>query len=102
MSSAIRDLMCAEFSKFRDINGTACLPEGTTLEDWKEQTFLVSGSLLAKSCQSAMILGNHSEAVQQNAFNFGTHLALAHQVGHKYDIFFTERCGVATQYKTAR
>ena len=97
MSSAIRDLMCAEFSKFRDINGTACLPEGTTLEDWKEQTFLVSGSLLAKSCQSAMILGNHSEAVQQNAFNFGTHLALAHQVRDK---FFTERCSSTTQFKT--
>ncbi len=85
VSSAIRDLMCAEFTRFRDKNGYCTLPEGSTLEDWENQTYLSSGSLLGKSCQSAMILANHSEEVQHRAHHFGTHIAMAHQVrGSQY------------------
>ncbi len=80
MSSAIRDLMCAEFTKFRDKNGYCILPEGSTVEDWENQTYLSSGSLLGKSCQSAMILANHNEDVQKRAHQFGLHIAMAHQV----------------------
>ncbi len=80
ISGAIRDIMCAEFTEFRDLDSTPCLPEKVTLQRWKDFIFLQSGSLLANSCQSAMMLGNHGEDVQVRARNFGTHLALAHQV----------------------
>ncbi len=80
MSSSIRDMMCAEFSEFRDFEGKDHLPDDATLEDWKDQTFLVSGSLMAKSCRAAMMLGNHDVEVQRQAYNFGMHVALAHQV----------------------
>ena len=85
ISSAIGDLVRAEFSKLRDYNGQSCLPpEGATIEDWEEQTFLSSGGLIAKSCQSALLLANHSDDLQKKAYQFGKHTAYAHQVS-----FFT-------------
>ena len=73
--------MKTEFTKLRDSGGRPSLPVGgANLNLWKEQTFMSSGSLLAKSCQSAMILANHSQDLQKDAFCFGEHVAYAYQV----------------------
>lgn len=72
--------MCAEFTDFRDAEDNPCIPEGATLEDWKQQEYLVSGSLLSKSCSAAMMLGNHDSDIQESASDFGYHMALSQQV----------------------
>jgi len=81
ISVAIGDLMQAEFTSLRDRNGCAILPEeGATLADWEQQTFLASGSLIARSCAAALALARHAETLQQQAFEFGKHVAFAYQV----------------------
>ena len=45
-----------------------------------EWCFHSPGSLLAKACKSAMILAQHTEDKQENAYNFGKHMAYASQV----------------------
>ena len=81
ISSAIGDLMKTEFTNLRDHNGQPVVPpEGATLDDWQEQTYLSSGSLIAKSCQSAMLLAGHDKGLQDAAHRFGCHVAYAHQV----------------------
>ena len=42
--------------------------------------YLCSGSLLAKSCKSAMMLAGHDELTQEKAFQFGESIAFARQV----------------------
>jgi len=44
------------------------------------QAFLQSGSLLARSCQSAMALAGHSQEIQTQAALFGENIAYAKQV----------------------
>jgi hypothetical protein len=81
ISVAIGDLMRAEFTRLRDSHGSAILPDdGATVEDWEQQTFLSSGSLLARSCAAALTLARHSEAMQQKAYEFGKQIAFAYQV----------------------
>lgn len=80
VSSAISELMEAEFSGLTDKNGMATVSDGITMEDWEHQTYLASGSLLAKSCKSALHLANHTSEMQQQAFDFGLNMAYAHQV----------------------
>jgi hypothetical protein len=81
ISGAIGDLMKAEFTGLRNRDGLPMLPqEGATIEDWQMQTFLSSGSLIAKSCQSALLLAGHTEELKQAAHRFGCHVAYAHQV----------------------
>ena len=81
ISSAIGDMTKAEFSRLRDRHGNGVIPDGgATMEDWEHQTFLSSGSLIAKGCQSAMILARHPRHLQDVAFEFGKQIAYAYQV----------------------
>lgn len=81
ISGAIGDLMRAEFTELRDRDGHPLLPpEGATIDDWERQTYLSSGSLIAKSCQAALMLAGHPKALQQAAHRFGCHVAYARQV----------------------
>ncbi len=85
ISTALRDQMSAEFTKLVGGNGQPILPpEGASMQDWEHQTFLASGSLLAKGCQSAMILANHSDVMQNNAYEFGKQIAYTRQVRYLY------------------
>jgi len=78
MSSAITDLMQAEFTRFSDHHNLP--PDDATVSEWEEHTFLASGSLIAKSCKSTMLMAQHSDEVQQKMFDFGRHVAFARQV----------------------
>lgn len=80
VSSAIGDLMEAEFTPLKDNEGNPVLTPQTNFLDWQTQTFLSSGSLLAKSCQSAMKLAGHNEEFQKAAFQFGKCMAFARQL----------------------
>jgi decaprenyl-diphosphate synthase subunit 2 len=84
MSIAIGDMTKAEFTELRDCNGNAVFPaDGTSIEDWEQQTFLSSGSLIARGCKAALMLAHHSEQLQQQAFEFGKHIALAYQLNEE-------------------
>ena len=78
MSSAITDLMQAEFTRFSDHHSLP--PDDATVSEWEEHTFLASGSLIAKSCKSTMLMAQHSDEVQQKMFDFGRHVAFTRQV----------------------
>ena len=79
--------MKAEFTGFRDSQGNHMIPPSVTIEDWENQTFLSSGSLIAKSCKSALMLARHNEDIQESASEFGKYISFAHQVS--YDHFGT-------------
>ena len=51
-----------------------------SLKNWEEFIFLTSGSLLARGCQSALELANHSKRLQQKAFDFGALMTYCHQL----------------------
>ena len=80
ISKAIADTMEAEFTSLRDTNGNSVLPENATFSDWERQTYLQSGSLLAKSCQSAIELSGHDDRLKSAAAEFGENVAYARQV----------------------
>ncbi|KAL5010185.1 hypothetical protein ScPMuIL_012490 [Solemya velum] len=80
ISSAIGDLMEAEFTEMKDSDGLPVLPTSVKFSHWLQQTFLSSGSLLAKSCLSAVTLANHNEEVQEAAYSFGENMSYAHQL----------------------
>jgi len=81
ISSAIGDIMRAEFTSLRDCHGNAVLPvDGVTISDWEHQTFLASGSLISSGCKAVLMLAQHSDSLQQQAYEFGRQIALAHQV----------------------
>ena len=81
VASALQDLMCAEFHAFRTADRLLQLPtKDANMLHWEQQTYLASGSLLAKSCQSAMMLAGHSEERQEQAFKFGKYMAYTYQV----------------------
>ncbi|CAH1799425.1 unnamed protein product [Owenia fusiformis] len=80
VSGAIGDLMRAEFTELCSPRGTPSLTSSTTYQDWETQTFLSSGSLLAKCCQSTLELAGHCKEMQDKAFQYGKHLAFAHQL----------------------
>lgn len=72
--------MKAEFTKLRDRDCASVLPrEGASVADWETQTFLSSASLIAKSCQAAMMLAHHPKSLQDAAFEFGKHIGFAHR-----------------------
>lgn len=48
-------------------------------KEWELRHTLANGTLLGKSCQSALLLAKHSEEHQRQAYLFGKHLALAWQ-----------------------
>jgi len=81
ISTAIGDMMQAEFTSLRDCHGSAILPaDGVTIADWEQQTFLASGTLISSSCKAALMLAQHSGTLQQRACEFGKQIALACQV----------------------
>lgn len=52
---------------------------GNAQAEWTLRHVLSGGSLLGKSCQSALKLAGHPESLQEQAYIFGKHLALAWQ-----------------------
>lgn len=84
ISRAIGHSMEAEFTKLRNLKDKQCLKTKLQFIDWLEQTYLTSGSLLANSCQSALLLVGHKESYQAAAYEFGKNLAITRQV--KYHI----------------
>ena len=72
--------MEAEFTNLRDANGGPCLPDDVTFAAWEKQTYLQSGSLLAKSCESALELSGHEDRLKSAAAEFGENVAYARQV----------------------
>ena len=55
--------------------------------EWELRTVLSGGSLLGKSCQSALMLSKHSEELQRHAYFFGKHVALAWQASTDLEPF---------------
>ncbi|XP_078698256.1 all trans-polyprenyl-diphosphate synthase PDSS2-like [Branchiostoma floridae x Branchiostoma belcheri] len=81
VSSAIADMMEGSFLLEQDNQGVTFLPDKDwRIKDWTNHTFLCSGSLIAKSCQAAMMLAGHRMDVQKKAYNYGKHMALAHRL----------------------
>lgn len=89
MSSAVKDLTEAEFIGRRDSQNNplpSVPPEDCTnyaVNEWTLRNVLSAGALLGKSCKGTLKLAGHNEEMQEHAFNFGKHLALAWQVYNK-------------------
>ncbi|XP_047526577.1 all trans-polyprenyl-diphosphate synthase PDSS2 [Vanessa atalanta] len=105
MSSAVRDLVEAEFLGDRDQQNNPLpsrpLPEdqretasewdcilsplpmagveGCARREWAARHVLAAGALLGKSCSAALKLAGHKPALQTQGYLFGCHLALAWQ-----------------------
>lgn len=91
IASAVGDLMKAEFTKLRDKDCGSFLPkEGASVGDWETQTFLSSASLIAKSCQAAMMLARHPKCLQDAAFEFGKQIAFAHRTHQELQPLLTK------------
>lgn len=81
ISASIGHMMQAEFTALRDCHGNAVLPvDGLTMADWERQTFLATGSLISSSCKAALMLAQHPDSLQEQAYEFGKQIALAYQV----------------------
>uniref|UniRef100_T1JCC4 Decaprenyl-diphosphate synthase subunit 2 n=1 Tax=Strigamia maritima TaxID=126957 RepID=T1JCC4_STRMM len=80
ITKATRDFTQAEFIGNHDIHGNGASIAGMTVADWEEKNYLLSASLLAQSCQAALVLAKHDEKLQKNAFEFGKNVALAWQI----------------------
>ncbi|KAL3282595.1 hypothetical protein HHI36_005770 [Cryptolaemus montrouzieri] len=105
MSSAVRDLSESEFIGLRDSQNNP-LPSppkkekdeysfqfsddplepvriedalGNAQAEWTLRNILEAGSLLGKSCQGTLKLAGHSSDLQEQAYRFGRHIALAWQ-----------------------
>lgn len=52
---------------------------GSPENEWTLRHTLAEGTLLGKSCQSAMLLAKQPEEIQKQAYFFGKHLSLAWQ-----------------------
>ena len=81
-------MMTAEFTNFTDPDGNEMIPQTCKgFSDWLKQTYFSFGSLLAKSCQSAMRLAGHSDYLKNMAFAFGENVSYAEQVVCIYFLF---------------
>ncbi|XP_048769826.2 all trans-polyprenyl-diphosphate synthase PDSS2-like isoform X2 [Ostrea edulis] len=80
MSFAITDLMEAEFTDLRDSGGECVLKRDIQFSDWIRQTYLSSGSLLARGCRSAVELADHTEDQKEAAASFGENMAYLQQM----------------------
>lgn len=87
ISRAIGHSMEAEFTKLRNLKDKQCLKTKLQFIDWLEQTYLTSGSLLANSCQSALLLVGHKESYQAAAYEFGKNLAITRQLYEDIKLF---------------
>lgn len=52
---------------------------GDPEKEWEMRHILSAGSLLGKSCQGALKLAGHPDAIQRTGYSFGKHLSLAWQ-----------------------
>lgn len=59
-------------------------------KEWELRHTLANGTLLGKSCQSALLLAKHSEEHQRQAYLFGKHLALAWQASIDMEFYKNE------------
>ena len=80
MSSAIRDITEAGFVNVQTETGENSMTGANYLKEWEQYAFLSSGSLIAKSCQCAVLLAGHPESLQQCAFRLGQHVGYILQV----------------------
>ncbi|RUS86164.1 hypothetical protein EGW08_006058 [Elysia chlorotica] len=81
VASSIADMMTAEFTNYTDPDGKQMIPQSCQgFSDWLKQTYFSIGSLLAKSCQSAMRLAGHSDHFKNMAFAFGENVSYAEQL----------------------
>lgn len=63
---------------------------GSPENEWTLRHTLANGTLLGKSCQSALLLAKQCEEVQKHAYFFGKHLALAWQASIDLEPYKTE------------
>lgn len=63
---------------------------GSPESEWTLRHTLASGTLLGKSCQSALLLAKRPELMQRYAYFFGKHLALAWQASMDLEPYKTE------------
>jgi decaprenyl-diphosphate synthase subunit 2 len=60
---------------------------GSPEDEWTLRHTLAEGTLLGKSCQSALLLANQPKDLQRHAYFFGKHLSLAWQACMDLDPF---------------
>ena len=72
--------MEAEFTDLRDAGGESLLKADIQFADWIKQTYLSSGSLLARGCRSAVELADHRDDQKEAAASFGENMAYLQQV----------------------
>ncbi|XP_013865167.1 all trans-polyprenyl-diphosphate synthase PDSS2 [Austrofundulus limnaeus] len=92
ISSAIGDLVQGIYYE-NSFNAEDGLTDGVDVVSWEEQTFLSHGSLLAKSCQSAMQLAQHDKEAQRLAYLYGKHLSLGHKLNSDLQPFVKNGSG---------
>lgn len=63
---------------------------GSPESEWTLRHTLANGTLLGKSCQSALLLAKQKEEQQKQAYFFGKHLALAWQASIDLEPYKTE------------
>ncbi|XP_017281630.1 decaprenyl-diphosphate synthase subunit 2 isoform X2 [Kryptolebias marmoratus] len=92
ISSAIGDLVQGIYyeNSYNAEDGPA---DGVDAASWEEQTFLSHGSLLAKSCQSALQLAKHDKEAQRLAYLYGKHLSLGHKLNSDLQPFVKSGLG---------
>ncbi|XP_061193449.1 all trans-polyprenyl-diphosphate synthase PDSS2-like [Saccostrea echinata] len=90
MSLAITELMEAEFTDLRDPGGECVLKSEIQFSDWVRQTYLSSGSLLERSCRSAVELADHREDQKEAAASFGENMAYLKQMKNDLKPFVSE------------
>lgn len=86
MATAIKEMSEAESLGRRDQQNHQ-LPAvpgedrtGYAVREWTLLNVLSAGSLLGKSCKGTLSLADHDAEMQNKAYEFGNHLALALQV----------------------
>lgn len=85
----IDEIQVDEIDNKKPFNLSA-LMGGCPESEWTLRHTLASGTLLGKSCQSALMLGKQPENLQRQAYFFGKHLALAWQASLDLEPYKTE------------
>ena len=75
MATVIENLVTGEMMQSRSSQD-----ERMSLDYYYRKTFLKTASLIANSCKSAALLGNHSDEVAQLASDYGYHLGMSFQL----------------------
>ncbi|XP_052872955.1 all trans-polyprenyl-diphosphate synthase PDSS2-like [Anopheles cruzii] len=71
---------------------------GNPEKEWSLRNVLGGGSLLGKSCQGALMLGGHPEALQKQGYLFGKHLSLAWQACIDLQPFLLPKLPLGAQF----